>query len=294
MLLRSTSFVLFTAVSLFAQDAARPAAPATKELRIHVIGASVSGGFRDGPAFGAAEAGDSVMLQQVLRNWTGDHARATSHGAPDMLAMFMNPVKHGQAQIDGVLKAAPDVVVAIDFPFWFAYGHVGAKEAEERKARFATGLAMMEKLTMPVLVGDLPDMTGAAQRMLSPKQVPSPDVLAALNTQLAEFVKAHPNFRVVPLAALVRTMKVDGAPLPLAKGALQTPPAALLQADHLHATRLGMAFLGFSIQDPLRAAFPKEHPLHAQNWTFEQFVEAAGAEDELEVLRAKVAPPASK
>jgi len=286
MLLRST-FVLLTAISLSAQDAAPPSATATKTLRVHVIGASVSGGFRDGPAFGAKEPGDSVMLQQVLRAWTGDHARATTHGAPDMLGMFMDPRKHGRAQIDGVLKAAPDVVVAVDFPFWFAYGHVGANEADERKARFAEGLAMLEKLTMPVLVGDLPDMRGAARRMLNEKQIPSPEVLAALNAQLADFVKAHPNFHTVPLGEFVRTMKVDGVSLPLTSGAVKTPPGALLQEDRLHATRLGMAFLGWSIQDPLRAAFPKDHPLHTQKWTFEQFVEAAGAEDELEAVATR-------
>lgn len=277
-------------VAPHAWNAARESA---KVVRVHVIGASVSGGFRDGPLFRGAEAGDTLPLHMLLRKWAGDRATVTTRSAVLMMAMFQNAERIGRMQIDDALRIGPDLVVAVDFPFWFAYGHVGANEAEERKARFATGLAMMEKLTMPVLVGDLPDMRGAAQRMLSPNQIPSPDVLNALNTRLAEFVKAHPNFRPVPLAKLVKTMKVDGAALPLAKGSLQTPPGALLQGDHLHATRLGMAFLGFSIQDTLRAAFPKDHPLHEQKWTFEQFVEAAGAEDELDALCAKSAERAA-
>lgn len=270
-------------------SAQNPAATAVtaEPLRVHVIGASVSGGFRDGPQFGAKEQGDTITLHLLLKKWCGEHARASTHNTVEMMAMFMRPDDIGKAQIDGVAKAKADFVTAIDFPFWFAYGHVGgADEGKAREQHFARGLALLGKLEMPVLVGDLPDMTGAAARMLSPSQIPSGDALKALNGQLTEFVKAHANFHLVPLGALVHTMKIDGATLPLADGALSTPPGALLQGDRLHATRLGMALLGWSIQDELRAVFPKDHPLHAQKWTFEQFVEAAGADEELEALRA--------
>lgn len=271
---------------LSAQDPAATAV-ASEPLRVHVIGASVSGGFRDGPQFGGKEQGDTVTLQQLLKKWCGDHARASTHNTVEMMAMFMRPDDIGKTQIEGVAKAKADFVTAIDFPFWFAYGHIaGEDEGKVRAQHFARGLDLLGKLEMPVLVGDLPDMTGAAQRMLSPSQIPSADVLKALNGQLAEFVKAHANFHLVPLAALVHTMKVDGAKLPLADGVLATPPGALLQGDRLHATRLGMALLGWSIQDDLRAVFPKDHPLHEQKWTFEQFVEAAGADEELEAQRA--------
>jgi hypothetical protein len=50
----------------------------------------------------------------------------------------------------------------------------------------------------------------------------------------------------------------------------------LLQEDRLHPTRLGMALLGYSLQDPLRELFPADHALSKQKWTFAQFVEAAG------------------
>lgn len=287
-MLRSLFVVLVASLPwLPAQDSA----PEVKKPRVHVIGASVSGGFRDGPMTHAKEQGDSLSLQELLRKWTGEHARATTHATMEMVMMFTSPTTIGQAQIDGALRAKADVVVAIDFPFWFAYGHVGEDEAKERAELLRTGCEMLGKLGMPVLIGDLPDMQGAARRMLSPKQIPSPELLKALNEQLAAFVKEHPNVHIVPLAALVRTMKEDGATLDLASGPLKTPPGALLQGDKLHATRLGMAFLGWSIQDALRAAMPEGNPLRDQKWTFEQFVEAAGAEEELDVLKdAKAAP----
>lgn len=287
MLVRTLAVLLSLAACLPAQDAVAPATkPATKEkpLRVHVIGASVSGGFRDGPMFGAEEQGDSVTLQYVLKKWVGEHARATTHSTVDMLAMFTDPQKFGSEQIKGIAKARPDIVVAFDFPFWFAYGRVAGDEREARKARLAAGLELLAELSVPVLLGDLPDMQGAATRMLSPRQIPGPELLKELNAQIAAFVQQHGNFRVVPLGQMVRTMKVDGAVLPLVGGPRQTEPGALLQGDRLHATRLGMAFLGFSLQEPLRAQFPAAHPLRTQAWTFEQFVEAAGAAAELEAV----------
>ena len=286
MLLRTwLSFSVLLVSSLPAQDAAVPAA-AKKPLRLHVIGASVSGGFRDGPTFGAEEQGDSVTLHQMVKAWVGEHARATTHNTVEMTAMFTDPARIGKTQVDAARKAKPDVLSAIDFPFWFAYGFVpGEDEAKARGELLTSGLDMLAQFEVPVLIGDLPDMQGAAKRMLNPRQIPRPEVLRKLNEQLEAFVKAHPNFRIVPLAATVQTLKVDGATLPLASGPLQTAPGALLQEDRLHATRLGMALLGYTIQDMLRATFPADHPLHAQKWTFEQFVEVAGAGDELEALR---------
>jgi hypothetical protein len=298
----SLAWLLCAPLSLSAQQQADPASGATAAAalatpRVHVIGASVSGGFRDGPLTGAKEPGDSVTLQHVLKAWCGEHARATTHAPLQMLAMFTDPVGIGEKQIQATKKANPALVVAIDFPFWFAYGYFDAgDEAKQRLARHRQGLELLASLGVPVLVGDLPDMQGAARRMLSPAQIPAPELLQQLNAQLATFVQQHPQLRVVPLAALVAQMKNEGIVLPLAKGPLRTLPGALLQGDRLHANRLGMAYLGLQLQPALQALFPADHPLRKQTWTFEQFIDACGADDELANARAaaKVAAGAGK
>ena len=142
----------------------------------------------------------------------------------------------------------------------------------------------MADLDVPILLGDLPDMTGAAQRMLRSSWIPAPELQEKLNAELRQWAAAHPNVRLVPLAKLVREMRHEGIALPLEGGPVKTPKGALQQEDRLHATRLGMAYLGFTLQGTLAAAFAEGHPLRRQKWTFEEFVEAAGAEDELEVL----------
>lgn len=270
----------------FAQEPSAVPAAEPKLVHLRVIGASVSGGFKDGLFTGATEPGDTVSMHHLLKEWCGEHARASTHSPTAMMMMFTAPERIGGEQIKATQKAKPDAVVAIDFPFWFAYGRVAGDEAAARRALLQKGLELLASIEGPVVIGDLPDFQGAAARMLAPAQIPSPAVLQQLNADLAAWVATHQNVRQVPLAATVALMKTAGVALPLASGPLPTPPGALLQGDRLHANRLGMAFLGHTLQPTLQQLFAADHPLRKQTWTFEQFVVACGAEAELEALQA--------
>jgi hypothetical protein len=264
------------------KSAANAAAKAASLPRLHVIGASVSGGFRDGPMTGAEVVGETVSLQQVLKAWCGEHARATTHATMQMMAMFTNPLQIGAQQVAGAQKAEAVGVLAVDFAFWFAYGYVpGDDEAKARGDLLARGLELLDGLRGPIVLGDLPDMTGASPRMLKPAQIPGVALQATLNAQIAAFAKARPN-----VATLMRQLQTDGVDLPLASGPVRAQPGALLQGDQLHANRLGMAYLGWVLQPTLRSLFAAEHPLAKQEWTFEQFVGACGAEDDLAAVQA--------
>jgi len=298
---RSLAVVAVFAMAAFAQSpvepgGARKAAAKTASLpRLHVIGASVSGGFRDGPMAGAAVADETVSLQQVLKAWCGEHARATTHPTMQMMGMFTNPPQIGSQQVAGAQKAKAAGVLAVDFAFWFAYGYVdGDDEAQARSELLARGLELLDGLTCPLVLGDLPDMTGASPRMLKPAQIPSVALQATLNAQIAAYAKARPHVRLVPLSTLLRQLKIDGVDLPLQDGPVRAQPGALLQGDQLHANRLGMAYLGWFLQPALRSLFAAEHPLAKQEWTFEQFVGACGAEDDLAAVKAAAKTPTDK
>jgi len=266
--------------------APKSAAKAASLPRLHVIGASVSGGFRDGPMTGAEVVGETVSLQQVLKAWCGEHARATTHPTMQMMAMFTSPLQIGAQQVAGAQKAEAVGVLAVDFAFWFAYGYVpGDDEAKARGDLLVRGLELLDGLRGPIVLGDLPDMTGASPRMLRPAQIPGVALQATLNAQIAAFAKARPNVRLLPLATLMRQLKTDGVDLPLASGPVRAQPGALLQGDQLHANRLGMAYLGWVLQPTLRSLFAAEQPLAQQEWTFEQFVGACGAEDDLAAVQ---------
>ncbi|MCK5943966.1 MAG: hypothetical protein KAI24_18420 [Planctomycetes bacterium] len=288
--LLSLALLALAAPSVAQQDPAEVAAP----RRVHIVGASVSGGFKDGPLFGAKEPGDSVTLHRMLKRWCADEAKVTTHPPLEMWNLFRDPVGIGKKQIALARRRQADLLVAVDFPFWFAYGYVRGDAAKARAARLARGLELLDELRVPVVVGDLPDMRGAAVRMLKPRQIPKPEVLAQLNAQLKRWADEREHVTLVPLAGLVDELKVAGVELPLAGGPLRTAPAALLQEDRLHATRLGVALLTFRLQDALRSQFPDGHALRQQQWPFERFVEAAAAEVELESLQERARAKAGK
>ena len=97
-----------------------PAVAQAAPKRIHIIGASVRGGFEDGPLFGAKEAGDSVSMHHMLKRWCDGEVKVTTHPPMEMCYTFNDPLKIGKKQIDGCKKRKADMVVAVDFPFWFA------------------------------------------------------------------------------------------------------------------------------------------------------------------------------
>jgi len=282
----SAALLLLTAVAVPATLVAQEA-----PKHIHIIGASVSGGFEDGPLFGGKVPGDSVSMHHMLKKWSDGEVKVTTHPAMEMCYTFSNPLKIGKKQIEGCKKRKADMVVAVDFPFWFAYGYVGKPELAQRMNRLEMCLNYLKGLGVPVIIGDLPNMKGAARRMVNPKQIPSEEMLVKLNARLKKFADGNDKITIVPMSHIVKQLKHEGVELPLKDGPLKTAPRALLQGDHLHATRLGMALLSYQLQDTLRQHFPKKHALHEQKWTFDAFVEAAGADEELDELRDAVKQP---
>lgn len=295
--LSSLPLLLAAACAQTAPPAPAPAAPAAAPPKVYVIGASVSGGFEDGPLTGASEPGDSVPLQTVLRAWLQPIDGEVEAFSPmAMQGMFMNPAVIGAREVKAARNAEPDLVVGVDFAFWFGYGRVeGGDERQFRLHKLDGGLQLLAGIDGELILGDFPDMTGAAARMLAPSWVPAPAVLQALNERLAAWAQQHqgkpgqsgPKVHLFPLAQLVRQMKTEGVALPLQAGELKTPPGALLQGDRLHATRLGMAFLGYCLQQFVQAEFAADSPLRRRQRTFDEFVAAVGAEGEVELLRAK-------
>ena len=281
MLARSkfAALLLLTVASVLAPSSAQEA-----PKHIHIIGASVSGGFEDGPMFGAKKQGDSVSLQHMLKKWSDGEVKVTSHPQLEMWYLFNDPIKTGKKEIELAKKKKADMVFAVDFPFWFGYGYVSGDKAKARLARLETGLGYLKELKVPVVIGDFPNMKGAQIRMLKPRQIPTEATLKLLNDRLAKFAADNKNVTLVPMAQIVKALTDDGVELPLQDGKVKTGPGALLQEDQLHATRLGMALMTFQLQATLRAHFPKKHALHEQVWSFEEFAEAAGADGELEAL----------
>ena len=208
--------------------------------RIAVIGASVSAGF-------ASPKLASLLAEQLPDSAVGDFAD---------LQMFRAPRRSGAEQIEQARAFEPSAVFAVDFLFWYVYG--SGMELEERRAALAGGLTALDRLDAPVVVGDLPDVRGAAEWMIAPSAVPSAGELDALNRELRAWAAAREQVIVVPLAAWVAQLRAGGE-----IAVPGHPPAdarELLSFDGVHATAKGMAYLLTQIGAVIRERYPGTPP----------------------------------
>ena len=256
-------FTLLAAIAIHASAQAQaPAAPA-KPIRVAVIGASASAGFgcvyhekrTDGEYAGSFRLIDMVRLAcPELELVTSDMSSGF---------FFLKPVANGAKAAKRAQEFKPDCVVALDFLFWYCYGDdapdgTAVKDEAQRLAKLDLGLKELEAFSVPVLVGDLPDMSRAVGKMLAPSQVPAKETLAKANARFAEWAKAHANVRVLPLAAMQRQLMEQNALDIGGKRLEATKDAPLLQRDELHPAPQGMAGLACAVATELKSA------VHAQ------------------------------
>jgi hypothetical protein len=208
-----------------------------------VIGASASAGFTETEPFGGPKT-PQFQLSRYL-----DAALVAPHEPVRNLAnsfFFMQPLATGRHQIQQALEAKPALLVGLDFLFWFCYGE--GTEAQ-RLNRLEEGLKLLELFTCPLVLGDIPDASGASNRMLEPEQIPSASTLAAANRRLKQWAANRTQVILVPLAAFMRNASSGKAVtvhgLTLSEGNTR----ALLQEDNLHPSRLGAAVLALAALD---------------------------------------------
>jgi len=217
--------------------------------RVVVLGASVSDGFGlEGEL--EVPASFSVFLDAA---WTIPHAPATSYASG---RFFMDPVTEGARQRDAALVDEVSLLCAVDYLFWFGYGVQASPEA--RLARLEKGLAMLDEIGGPMLVGDFPDMRPALAGkglfggpMISPAQIPAAETLVQLNARVDAWAKERPHVIRVPLAFFVTRLQSHEA-LEV-RGQKWSPKDSerLLQEDLLHATLEGTSALTILVMDVL-------------------------------------------
>jgi len=227
--------------------------PATNPLwrKIVMVGASASSGFTVNEPLGGTNTVQLRLSRHV------DAALVPPCEPVLNLAssfFFMQPESSGKAQMSRALKEEPSLLLGLDFLFWYCYGK-GTNDAE-RLLRFEQGLKLLEPVTCPLVLGDIPDASGSVNKMLRPDQIPTPAALAAANARLAAWVKARPHVMLVPLSKLITVAmrndayEVHGVKLPAGR------TRALLQDDNLHPSAMGSAVIALAMFDALQRQFP--------------------------------------
>lgn len=214
--------------------------------RVVVLGASVTTGME----LGADLAG--VLEATLVR----EHAPVRAH---HNVFFFVRPVQVGTEQVELALRAEPTLVIGIDFLFWFGYGDQdgagGPLVSEEaRLVLLDRGLALLDRLDVPLAVGDFPDMSEAIGKMLRAEQVPGAETLVRLNARLAAWARERGDVIVLPLARVIADMRSDRA---FRIGHQEWPAGCsdlLLRPDRLHPTLEGMAAVAHLVATELVGA----------------------------------------
>lgn len=268
---------------------ASPPAPVEALLKhVVVVGASASEGFGLQDELGT----EAPLALFIDASWAA--ARSASKNVATS-RFFMNPLDAGARQRDAAKAEEVSLLVAVDFLFWFGYGSAIGEDA--RLARLEQGLAMLDEIGGPMLVGDFPDMRPALQGkgmfggpVISAGQIPQPETIVKLNARLDEWSKDRPNVMRVPLAEFVTKLQNKRALELRGLRWSETDCARLLQSDLLHPTAEGTAALALLCLDALERG--QEHVgSELVLWNVEQVLErvraaTAAAREAAEAKRA--------
>ena len=150
-------------------------------------------------------------------------------------------------------------MIGIDFLFWFCYGSIGIearpmRTPEARMAMLEEGLRLLDQVVaakIPLVIGDIPDMSDAEGRILQRGQVPPESVRLEANRRIKAWVASRPTVELFSLDGLQTLLssndpiEVDGVRLD------EDERSRLLQSDRLHPTVGGLTVMIATLDDVL-------------------------------------------
>ncbi len=232
--------------------------------RIVMIGASMTAGFTFAEPFGGTNTPHFRLSRYVDAAVASPHEKVRNLGNA---AFFLQPGTIGKRQIDQALKAQPTLLIGGDFLFWFCYGQL--RTNEDRLQRFETGLKLIENVSCPLLLGDIPDASAARGGILGTNEIPPPAIIDAANQRLRAWAASRTNVMIMPVASFMRAA-IANKPITV-RG--QTWPEGstrqFLQDDRLHPSARGCALLALVMLD----TFQSRHPARTNGevrWNIEE------------------------
>lgn len=238
------------------QEATPQPSPPASLTTIAVIGASASAGWgamlSASPTHRAAAINLGDVLTCSMLSEDSVHSWATA-------SFFTNPVHFGSSQVDAALAADATLVIGIDYLFWYTYGAIAWTSTtpptpQERLTALQKGLTQLERFDVPVIVGNLPNMSGAAGRILSQSQIPDSETLSTLNHHIQKWAAEHDRVHLFDLATIVETL-MAGEPFLLEGHAYgEAGESPLILPDQLHPTGEGLVAIGRSLNASIDTA----------------------------------------
>lgn len=228
------------------------ALPEPVTARVAVVGASLSAGWDLSRTYHARI--DFADVARAGLRAPGSQARSFADAW-----LFSAPQRIAPPLVEAARAWQPTLVLALDFPFWFGYGEPLSEEA--RLELLERGLALLEPIEAPLLVGDFPDMSAATRAishlgfpMLRASQVPQPATLRKLNARLTEWAAERPGRVLVSLDGFHRALAQGGEVVVRGNRWADGDLARLLLEDQLHPSVEGQIALLLCALDALERA----------------------------------------
>jgi hypothetical protein len=240
-------FTLCIAVSVFAQSQ-----PCDIFRRVVVTGASVSSGFGvTTPPIKGDLGAYPINMKHIMEGViTSDLSEVKFFG--DLL-FFKKSRANAKAYIEKIKEYKPTLVVGVDFLFWFGHGTppVGCDISQYRMEKLNFVLDLLGELKVPIIIGDLPNVRQTIGKMLSPKQVPTKELLLALNERIHEWGDSHANVTVVEVFDLSNKLMNDEPITFLGHTWPAGSQSKLLQQDMLHTTFEGTVIASMMVAEAI-------------------------------------------
>lgn len=251
--------------------------------RVAVIGASVA----DGQGL-LTEVGARTSFAELV-----DASLRSAHGTPIDLATPRAWVQYDgnlrQWTVGAVARKAT-LVLAPDYLWWAAI----APEAE-REGRLARALTALERIEVPLLLGDIPDFSHLAAALptdfsLPVGHLPTQAECAALRERVQNWAKTQAWVVLVPYSNLYLQAQ-RGAPFELRGNRwAQEESKRWIQADRFHPSLEGNLLLLIASYDELSKAWPTLS-MESIDWSIasirQRLMEAKSADRAEEAARAR-------
>jgi hypothetical protein len=193
----------------------------TPALRVGVFGASMSAGY-----------GADVSLSDLFDECFTVPALVLDQSS---LFFFMDPHSKGKIAIQKLLDQRVDVLIGVDYLFWFGYGK---KTMEERLRGLDVGFEVLEGIECRILLGDLPD-GNEATAIRDKSKIPTPEEILELNRKIHAWADEREHVQILPLYEWHQQV-IRGKEVTAFGDAGVLDPAVVLQKDGLHPSNEGM------------------------------------------------------
>lgn len=217
---------------------------------VQLIGASITAGFGSSIEL---KLGRNAVLSDFLRAAWADHNQSGKLEGKGNFLFFRAPGTSGRSQVTKAGATSPSLVVAIDFLFWYGFGHNSPGEPR-RLEGLEKGLAELDAFECPLVIGTIPNVDHAlagkgpgGRPVLFRSQFPTEEERAAMNTRINAWAAERKNVEVIDVDGIFRAI-VTGTPVMICGEELKTSaPTDAFQDDLLHLTLNGYVWTALAV-----------------------------------------------